>query len=38
MHFQGTALSELHLFPSEKGSILKGKNLLTMGTNSFLLE
>ena len=25
-------------FPSEKGSTLKGKNLLPMGANSFLLE
>ena len=25
-------------FPSEKGSTLKGKNLLPLGANSFLLE
>ena len=28
----------LHQAPSEKGSTLKGKNLLHMGANSFLLE
>ena len=27
-----------HLVPSEKGSTLKGKNLLPRGANSFLLE
>ena len=27
-----------HHIPSEKGSTLKGKNLLPMGANSFLLE
>ena len=28
----------LFCFPSEEGSILKGKNLLPLGGNSFLLE
>ena len=28
----------VHQDPSEKGSSLKGKNLLPMGANSFLLE
>ena len=31
-------LSNLFYFPSEKGSSLKGKNLLPLGANSFLLE
>ena len=31
-------VSNLFLSPSEKGSILKGKNLLPMGANSFLLK
>ena len=30
--------SKLFCIPSEKGSTLKGKNLLPMGANSFLLE
>ena len=29
---------KLFCFPSEKGSTLKGKNLLPLGANSFLLE
>ena len=33
-----TPLLQLPLFLSEKGSTLKGKNLLHMGANSFLLE
>ena len=33
-----TALSKSFCLPSEKGSTLKGKNLLPMGVNSFLLE
>ena len=33
-----TTLLELFLLPSEKGSILKGKNLLSMRANSFFLE
>ena len=31
-------LSKLFCLPSEKGSTLKGKNLLPLGANSFLLE
>ena len=31
-------LLELFYFSSEKGSTLKGKNLLSLGANSFLLE
>ena len=31
-------LSELFQLPSEKGSTIKGKNLLPFGANSFLLE
>ena len=31
-------MSKLFFSPSEKGSTLKGKNLLPMGANSFLLE
>ena len=31
-------LSKLILSPSEKGSALKRKNLLPLGTNSFILE
>ena len=31
-------LSELILFPSEKESTLKRNNLLTLGSNSLLLE
>ena len=31
-------LSKLFCFPSEKGSALKGKNLLLMGANPFFLE
>ena len=30
--------TKLLCIPSEKGSTLKGKNLLLMGANSFLLE
>ena len=30
-------LSKLYWFPSEKGSALKGKNLLPLGANYFLL-
>ena len=30
--------SKLFCFPCEKGSTLKGKNLLPPGANSFLLE
>ena len=33
-----TTLSKLILLPSEKGSSLKGKNLLPLGANSILLE
>ena len=33
-----TALSELLLLPSKKGSTLIGKNLLPVGANSFLLK
>ena len=33
-----TILSNLFLFPSEKGSTLSGKNLLPEGANSFLTE
>ena len=33
-----TTLSRWFCLPSEKGSTLKGKNLLPMGANSFLLE
>ena len=35
---RATALSKLLSLPSEKGSSLKGKNLLPLGANSFLLE
>ena len=31
-------LSESFCLPSEKGSTIKGKNLLPMGADSFLLE
>ena len=31
-------LSTLFLLPSEKGPTLKGKNLLPVGADSFLLE
>ena len=31
-------LSKVFCLPSEKGSTLKGKNLLPVGANSFLLE
>ena len=31
-------LSKIVFLPSEKGSTLKGKNLLPLGANSFLLE
>ena len=31
-------LTKLILLPSEKGSTLKGKNLLPKGANSFLLK
>ena len=33
-----TTLVSCFYFPSEKGSTIKGKNLLPMGANSFLLE
>ena len=33
-----TTLSKFFWLPSEKGSTPKGKNLLPMGANSFLLE
>ena len=33
-----TTLSKFFWLPSEKGSTLKGKSLLPMGANSFLLE
>ena len=35
-YFQGRQL--LFLLPFEKGSILKGKNLLLLGANSLFLE
>ena len=35
--FGGGNLSKKNLPPSEKGSTLKGKNLLPTGANSFLL-
>ena len=41
MKFQGRQLFQnckIVLLPSEKWSILKGKNLLPLGANSFLLE
>ena len=31
-------LSKLFCLPSEKGSAVKAKNLLSLGANSFLLE
>ena len=31
-------LGKLFCLPSEKGSILKGNNLLPLGANSFLIE
>ena len=31
-------MSNLFLFTSEKGSSLKGKNVLPLGANSFLIE
>ena len=39
IHFQGRQLLQkkyYFLLPSEKGSTLKGKNLLPVGANSFL--
>ena len=36
--FRGGNSVKMVLPPSEKGSILKGKNLLPEGANSFLLE
>ena len=39
MHFQGRQLNKNGVcLASEKWSILKGKNLLPVGANSFLLE
>ena len=39
MDIQGeVALSKLFSLPSEKASTQKGKNLLPLGANSFLLE
>ena len=35
---EGKLLSKLFYLPSEKGSTLKGKNLLPVGANSFLLK
>ena len=35
---RGATLSKSFCFPSEKGSTLKGKNLLPLGANSLLLE
>ena len=34
--FKGDSSGKLSCFPSGKGSALKGKNLLTLGANSFL--
>ena len=36
--FLASCLLSVHKSPSEKGSILKGKNLHPLGANSFLLE
>ena len=38
IHFQGDSSVKLILLPFEKGSALKGKNLLPLGANSFALE
>ena len=35
---EGNSVAKLFSFPSEKGSTLKGKNLLPVGANSFLIE
>ena len=34
----GETMSKVFSSPSEKGSILQGKNLLPLGANSFLVE
>ena len=39
IHIKGRQLYiKIVLLPSEKGSTLKGKNLLPVGANSFLLD